>query len=47
MYTIRVFGTTKCVLFIEVSLFYAVLNNGIYQTTNLIFMWMVHDNTFV
>ena len=28
MYTHRVFGTAKCVLFIEVSLFQGVLNKG-------------------
>ena len=28
MYTKRVFGTAKCVLFIEVSLFQGVLNEG-------------------
>ena len=28
MYTNRVFGTAKCVLFIEVSLFQDVLNKG-------------------
>ena len=43
----NVFGTAECVLFIEVPLFYAVLNNGIYRTTNLIFVWMVYYNTFV
>ena len=30
MYTNRVFGTAKCVLFIKVSLFQDVLNKGSY-----------------
>ena len=31
MYTNRVFGTAKCVLFIEVSLFQGVLNKGFHS----------------
>ena len=32
MYTNRVFGTAKCVLFNEVSLFQGVLNEGFHCT---------------
>ena len=30
MYTNRVFGTAKCVLFIKMSLFHGVLNGGVH-----------------